>query len=284
MGAVDPERVRDALASLIVQARALEIDGGMVVHPVSGRPLRRLRVVSGSHPRPGTVYDATERRLAGGVDDGTPLRVGGRAIEAGDPAAGRFRDGAMSGLRESTSQLELIADDRRRVELAATPERGGRAVVTIADPARPTAVSFSFSAPGGASWWTRGDVTSECRVDLAQLSDPTPSRRAPITGRARHRRFAARADVNIETTGEGRLLHIDVVARGRGAVRPVVAVFGVLFGWLIRRSLAESFAEWEADGAPLVARLNQPGDPQQLASAWLLDLLAPFVDEAPLRS
>ena len=281
VAAVDPERVRDALESLIVQVRALDVVDTIVEHPVTGRALPWLRVVSGSHPRPGTKYDATEYRLGGAADNESPLRVGDRSIAAGDPTAAKFRDGALSGLRESTSQIELVADDRRRVELAVTPEGGGRSVLTIADPARPTELTFTFSVPGGTSWWTKGDMSTECQVDLTELSASGGSSRRPITVRSRHRRFAAKGGVDVETSSSGWLMHVDVVARGRGMARPLAAAFGVLFGWLIRRSFNEMLAEWEADGAPLIAKINHPGDPQQVASAWLVDLLASHVDESP---
>lgn len=272
--------MRLALAALIEQVRSLKVDDGMIVHPVSSRPMRRLRVVSGSHPRPGTVYAATERLVDVNNDPAAPMTVGRWSFEPGVQKAARFREGLGSGLRESTWTIELRIDDQRQVEVVSTSARGDRSVVTIADPRRPSTMTYSSLTSGGSSWWTKGDVTSKFEIDLAALSTATRSDGAPLTGRAHHRRFIANGYVDVEDTDHGHRLRIGAVVRGRGLARPVLAVVGGLFGRILRRSMDETLAKWESDGMPLILALRQPGDPQQLATTWLADLLEPFADEA----
>jgi hypothetical protein len=277
---VDPVLVRAALPLLLDRLRKLEVRDEMLVHPDTGRPMPRLRVLTGAHPVRGTMYEAIEHRTDNmpiEQTDGT-FRVAGHTLSADDPRTARSLNGVDRVPTTTRSTIELVADDSQRFEVAVIAD-GGMWTLTLAEPRRPTTLTVSGLAPGGSSWWTKGDMTSHVQIRLADFVTSAAENRAPITGHLVHRRFVMKGEANIETVDSRCHLHVDAVARARGVVRPLGGAAGMLFGWLIRRQLTKTLAKWEHDGAPPIRRLANDVGPAQLADGLLHDLLAPFTDE-----
>lgn len=273
---VDVALVRRAVALLIEQLRWLSVapDRSMI-DPSDGRALPGLRLLHGEHAHVGAVYEATtatNRDPLRDRGDGR-VRVGRREMRADDPRLAQFRRGVESMPPTRSETFELLADSPAELRWVTTGA-STRAVVSLAEPRAPTAITFESGPLGDAP--RDAGVHSTGQIDLAALATIAGADAAPVRGTATHRRFVGGWAVTIEPIDARWRVHVRASLRGRGIARPVVAVLGLLVGWKVRRLLGEQLDQLGDDLAPHIEAIRERPTPELVAAHWRAGLLRPF--------
>jgi hypothetical protein len=259
--AIDVRPFVAALPAVATRWRALRFEDGVVVTD-DGTRKEGLAVASGSHPLAGTTYRValpmTEPKTVDPVDGETRREQMARAWGRGPSPS------------VSTCLVELAKDDARQVVIRAEDAAGvWVADVDVHHPARPDAADVAVVVHATGGWLTRGPVEVTAHLDVGAL-------RVDVTVRHRHAKGRATLAVDAAVAGEW-TSSFDIMGRGRGVLRPVVAVASPFVRGALNRKLASLLRH---DG-PRVARLNEqiadefgaPADPEEIAAAVMKELL-----------
>jgi hypothetical protein len=237
MTPLDVEAWTATAAAFRDQLRALSFVDDGVVHPATGAVHAGWRDLTGTHPAAGTRY----------------------AIVTVDQA----------GVRELVA-AELVDDDRRRWRARLAGEHG-RADVTVDAPDHPRRGDVECAVATTVGGYFGGPISAEATVDLADGGEGVPAR--PLVVRIEHRRVRGTVDVRL-SPGERWDVAVTVRVRGRGLLRPMVALAGPLASSRVQRELhaqlARSVERIEAHNARLAST-----SPESMAR----DLLCRLVDE-----
>jgi hypothetical protein len=251
--AIDVSLVRSTVPLFIDRFRRLDVADDQVVDPDSGLPLRHARVIRGVHPRVGAVYEfdlAVPPSDLAAIADGT----------SGHPST------------STTVRVELLADDDGSCVVACSTSEDGGWTLSLSEPRRPISLDVVGREARGNSCLTGGEVRTSASVDIAALAAPDGS--TSVGGRAVHRWLLIEGSVAVEIDGLRWRATAELVARGRGALRPIVEVLAVAFRRPIRRGLDEGLADIATDVAGVAASVGRQPSPEALADEWLRRLLA----------
>ncbi|MER6976935.1 hypothetical protein [Streptomyces carpinensis] len=240
----------DALAvvrSLVEESRA---EAQRLVLP-DGHVVPGVRLTSGRHLRPGAVYLVSDRD-GGGEDEHRDEREDAKTTGTVET----FRIQVAEWDRRRAVRVALaVASDDGNVELDTTLQSLDRPrLVEVSGRARFDGVPFGMSRVSGRArvrlddWWAAAEAARETRP-------------APATARLDHpwARAEVRAVPRPHRQGDGGRWEVCVTVslRGRGLLRPFVAVVLGVAGRRIRRSVVralDGLAEsWNADVPRLVA-------------------------------
>jgi hypothetical protein len=237
MAPLDVEAWVATAAAFLDQVRALSFVDGGVVHPATGAIHEGWRDLTGTHPRVGTRYGIVT------VD--------------------------QAGVRELVA-AELVDDDRRRWRARLAGEHG-QGEVAVEDPDRPRRADVACTMATTGGGYFGGPASAEATIDLAGGGDAVPTR--PLVVRIEHRRVRATVDVRVSAAATWHVA-VTVRVRGRGLLRPMVALAGPLASSRAERELhaqlATTVEQIEAQSARL-ARMS----PESMAR----ELVCRLVDE-----
>jgi hypothetical protein len=260
--AVDAGRLAAVVPAVLERLRRLEFVDGVALDPAGGGPIPGLRLVAGEHPRAGSRYDVeiahvrrsdNHARIREALDAGRPIVVPGIGrVDANDPRAKAFVDGLRRNVGGPVSddrwQIDLVRDGDNRCELAGREVRADRRppttwTGTIVRPAHVDRVEIGAVQELGGSRSVAGRVEMSAIVHVDRLPDRSGRARgdgALAEATLRHRRLQITGRAEVEPV-DGRTWRVRVrgSGRGRGVVRPVVAIVWLFAGRRARRSLQE---------------------------------------------
>jgi hypothetical protein len=294
---VDTRNLLAALPMFLGLWRGLRFDPAVLDR--DGRRREGLRVVAGSHPRPGTRYSVT--MVARRPPEPTPSEreelsklLRERHTDTDRAArewfARRRETAEAAGRLETvltTSTVEVVADDSHRVVVRTTHDNDGGVVIEaeLARPARPERLTIDTTSNVRGNWLTRGKLKVQASCELDSL--PSAHNSAPqFTGSLRHRHLRGWASIAISENDSGRWdVDVRIRVRGRRLTRPLFAVASLFLGRYTRRRFDKA-----VDRLPeKVERFNQDvrtrfggmPSPQSIASDALDGLLADVAEHLP---
>ena len=242
----DVAAVVDALPVLVGRLRDLSIDSAGVLDPTTGERREGLAVTSGVHCVPGSRYRLVTQAAHGDDADVAPI----------------------------ISAIELLANDRRQFGLAIQGERPSfpDVVVTAHDLNRLGVVDVQSVHQTSERWLFCGPTTIDGTADLAQIRSADGISSAAAM-RLHHRRIVATGTLTA-APGDGTSIRltIDATVRGRGLMRPLLAVASLVFAGKIRRSVAhdadEAMARWRK-ARTIGGRFDATTIADSLLAEWL---------------
>jgi hypothetical protein len=197
-----------------------------------------LRDLTGTHPREGTRYGVVT------VD------------EAGAP---------------ELVAVELVDDDRRRWRARLAGEHG-QADVAIDDPDQPRRADIACTMTTTGGGYFGGPASAEATIDLAGGGgDDVPAN--PLVVRIEHRRVRATVDVRVDAAASWHV-SVTVRVRGRGLLRPMIALAGPLASSRAERELHAQLASTVERIEAHSARLARTS-----AASMARELVGRLVDE-----
>ena len=297
--AIPPVDTRNLIAALPVFLdlwRGLRFDPAVLDR--DGRRREGLRVVVGTHPRPGTRYSVTmmerrppeptasEREELSKIlrerhsDTDRAAREWFERRRETAEAAGRLETVLTS------STVEVVADDPHRVVVRTTHDNDGVAIeVELARPARPERLTIDATSNVPGNWLTKGKLKAQASCGLDSI--PAAHNSSPqFAGSLRHRHLRGWASIAIaETDGAYWDVDVRIRVRGRRLTRPLFAVASLFLGRYTRRRFDKAVnrlpEKVERFNQEVRTRFGGMPSPQSIASDALDGLLADVAEHLP---
>jgi hypothetical protein len=250
---------------------SFDVDG---VALTSDRARREgLRLVSGSAGRVGARYRVVP---AGAAEDGSE--------EAGESGSADEQD-EPTGEEVPVYAVDLLADDQTalRIGVAGSVDHT-RSIVELTDPGRPSRAHFDFTARGRGCLTGPYVATATADVNLAALT--SDGRRPQAVGKLARPRYEIGARVRVSRQADnGSQIELTLIVRGRGLLRPVVAVALMGFKRFLNRGLHNGLARFgrlvESFADSVRARHGARPNPEDAARMLLDELLGAVVESVP---
>lgn len=273
---MSPVAVDQAIAlipGMIRAWRELRFDDG-VYRDHDGTLRKGLRVIEGSHPRPGVRYlvavegTAQPTLTAAQRDELKTMRPRPRASREErrvtlDQRSLRQREMLETNARQRVIkryEVELREDSPERIAIVIVePATGSTAEVSLDEPGAPRCVSLRTHGTATGSWPTKGKWTADATLDLGQLP-PHSAVDPQFRGKFRHRHFRGDGHVGVHPLSRW-LVYFEARVRGRGVLRPAVWLASVMFGSRVRGDLRRRLEEAPDFTGELQRRLDELRSP-----------------------
>lgn len=273
---IDVDLLRRVVPHLLSAVRVVPVVDGA---PVDARGRRCTGIqVTGVHPRPGARYAVTVPPAPSRAE------VVDIPVEAEQELLALRRRGDLDAVdawyrrwlpaRPTTGGrpvvVELRADSRAELAVVVHAE-GAQVEAELADPASARAVVLRASGVVAVGrWLVDGPVAADVEVQLDRFP-PRQDRRPQVVASGSFRRGAGRLRLWVEPDGDRWRLRARVRLTGRGVLRPVVFLGGLVGRARLERTVTAQLAEAATLGglSDLRAVFGPDPDPVEIAAAVL---------------